>query len=139
LLGQSGKWWEQYQELGELFDSNAGFTLANEAVRPPDASWVSAQRWSALTTEQQEKFVPLCPELVVELRSKTDSLKVLLAKMEEYRENGAQLGWLLSCNDEKTYIFRAGQADYETVEGFERELSGEEVLPGLRVDLRKLR
>jgi hypothetical protein len=59
--------------------------------------------------------------------------------MEEYRENGAQLGWLLSCDDEKAYIFRAGQTDYETVEGFERELSGEDVLPGLRVDLRKLR
>jgi len=139
LITQLGKWWDEHQELGEIFDSNAGFTLANEAVRAPDASWVSAQRWNALTTEQQEKFAAVCPEFVVELRSKTDSLKVLLAKMEEYRENGAQLGWLLSCDDEKAYIFRAGQADYETVEGFERELSGEEVLPGLRVDLRKLR
>lgn len=139
LLTQLGKWWDEHQELGEIFDSNAGFTLANEAVRAPDASWVSAQRWNALTTEQQEKFAAVCPEFVVELRSKTDSLKVLLAKMEEYRENGALLGWLLSCDDEKAYIFRAGQTDYETVEGFERELSGGEVLPGLWVDLRKLR
>lgn len=59
--------------------------------------------------------------------------------MEEYRQNGARLGWLFSCDDEKTYIFRAGQDGYETVEGFDRELAGEAVLPGLRVDLRKLR
>jgi Uma2 family endonuclease len=139
LIGQLYAWWSQHDEPGFVFDSNAGFTLANDAVRSPDASWVSPESWYALTPAQQEKFVPLCPEFVVELRSKTDSLKVLLAKMEEYRENGAQLGWLLSCDDEKTYIFRAGQTDYETVEGFERELSGEDVLPGLRVDLRKLR
>jgi Uma2 family endonuclease len=139
LLGQLYAWWEEHQEAGEIFGSNAGFTLANEAVRAPDASWVSASRWQALTAEQQEKFAAVCPEFVVELRSKTDSLKVLLAKMEEYRENGALLGWLLSCDDEKAYIFRAGQEDYETLEGFDCELSGEEVLPGLRVDLRKLR
>ena len=139
LLGQLYAWWEEHQEEGEIFDSNAGFTLANEAVRAPDASWVSAQRWNALTTEQQEKFAAVCPEFVVELRSKTDSLKVLLAKMEEYRQNGARLGWLLSCDDEKAYLFRAGQDGYETVEGFDRELSGENVLPGLCVDLRKLR
>lgn len=139
LIGQLYAWWSQHDEPGFVFDSNAGFTLSNDAVRSPDASWVSPESWHALTPTQQEKFVPLCPEFVVELRSKTDSLKVLLAKMEEYRENGALLGWLLSCDDEKAYIFRAGQTDYETVEGFERELSGEAVLPGLRVDLRKLR
>lgn len=81
----------------------------------------------------------MCPSFVVELRLKTDSLKVLLAKMEEYRENGTSLGWLLSCDDETTCIFRAGQADYETVQGFERELSGEEVLVGFVLDLRNLR
>lgn len=139
LITQLGKWWDENSELGEIFDSNAGFTLPNAAVRSPDASWVSAARWNALTKEQQEKFAAVCPEFVVELRSKTDSLKVLLAKMEEYRENGALLGWLLSCDEEKAYVFRAGQADYETVEGFDRELSGEAVLPGFQVDLRKLR
>lgn len=139
LIGQLYGWWSQHDEPGSVFDSNAGFTLPNEAVRAPDASWVSAARWNALTTTQQEKFAPVCPEFVVELRSKTDSLKVLLAKMEEYRQNGALLGWLLSCDDEKAYIFRAGQEGYETVEGFDRELSGEAVLPGFRLDLRKLR
>lgn len=139
LTGQLYGWWSRHDEPGFVFDSNAGFTLANEAVRSPDASWVSAARWNALTAEQQEKFATVCPEFVVELRSKTDSLRVLLEKMEEYRQNGALLGWLLSCDDERAYVFRAGQEGYETVEGFDRELAGEAVLPGLRVDLRKLR
>lgn len=59
--------------------------------------------------------------------------------MEEYRQNGARLGWLLVPETETSYVFRAGQADYETVQGFDRELSGEGVLPGFRLDLRKLR
>ena len=139
LLAQLGAWWNEHPEAGDIFDSNAGFTLPNGAVRAPDASWVSAAQWAALTPEQQEKFAAVCPQFVVELRSKTDSLKVLLAKMEEYRQNGARLGWLLSCDDEKAYLFRAGQEGYETVEGFDRELSGEDVLPGFRLDLRKLR
>lgn len=139
LIGQLYAWWSSYNEPGFVFDSNAGFTLPNKAVRSPDVSWVSTTSWDTLTAKQQEKFAPICPEFVVELRSKTDSLKVLLAKMEEYRQNGALLGWLLSCDDEKAYIFRAGQEGHETLEGFDRELSGEGVLPGLLVNLRKLR
>ena len=100
---------------------------------------MSAARWNALTTAQQAKFAQVCQEFVVKLRSKTDSLRVLLEKLEEYRQNGALLGWLLSYDDERAYIFRAGQEGYETLEGFDRELPGEVVRPGLRVDLRKLR
>ena len=136
LIGQLYAWWDQQAEAGEIFDSNAGFTLPNGAVHSPDASWVPAAQWNALSAEQQEKFAHLCPTFVVELRSKTDSLKVLLAKMEEYRESGTALGWLLSCDEETAYIFRAGQAGYETVPGFERELSGEDVLVGFGLDLR---
>ena len=139
LIGQLYAWWNKNPKAGEIFDSNAGFTLPNGAVRSPDASWVPAAQWNALSAEQQEKFAPICPPFVVELRSKTDSLKVLLAKMEEYRENGTALGWLLSCDEEKTYIFRAGQTGYEALEGFERELSGEDVLPGFLLNLRQLR
>ena len=139
LIGQLYAWWEEHQEKGEIFDSNAGFTLPNEAARSPDASWVSPESWNGLTTAQQEKFAPICPEFVVELRSKTDSLKILLAKMEESRQNGAHLGWLLFCDEEKAYLFRAGQESHETVEGFDRELSGEDILPGFQLNLRKLR
>ena len=134
-----GKWWEQHPESGEIFDSNTGFTLPNGAMRSPDASWVSAAQWNALTTEQQEKFAAVCPPFVVELKSKTDSLKVLLDKMEEYRQNGTALGWLLASDTETAYVFRAGQLGYDTLPGFDRELSGEDVLPGFLLDLPKLR
>ena len=81
LIGQLGMWWDQHSEAGGIFDSNAGFTLPNGAVRSPDASWVPAAQWNALSPEQQEKFAAVCPPFAVELRSKTDSLRVLLAKM----------------------------------------------------------
>ncbi len=139
LIGQLYNWWSTNGEPGFVFDSNAGFTLPNGAVRAPDVSWVPAAQWQALSPEQREKFARLYPPFVVELRSKTDLLNVLLAKMEEYRANGAALGWLLFCDDETAYLFRAGQAGYETVPGFDRELSGEDVLAGFRLDLRKLR
>ena len=139
LITQLGIWWDKHPEAGEIFDSNAGFTLPNGAVRSPDASWVPAAQWHALPPAQQEKFAHVCPPFVVELRSKTDSLRVLLDKMEEYRTNGTALGWLLSCDDETAYIFRAGKVGYETVTGFKRELSGEDVLTGFKLNLRKLR
>ena len=139
LIGQLYNWWSNNGEPGFVFDSNAGFTLPNGSVRAPDVSWVPAAQWQALSLEQREKFAHVCPPFVVELRSKTDSIRVLLEKMEEYRANGAALGWLLSCDEETVYIFRAGQEGYETVQGFDRELSGEDVLVGFRLDLRKLR
>lgn len=139
LTGQLYAWWEQHQEFGEIFDSNTGYILPNGAMRSPDASWVPAAQWNALTEEQQEKFAPVCPAFVVELKSKSDSLKTLLAKMEEYRQNGAALGWLLAPSTETAYIFRGGQAGYETVTGFDRELSGEKVLSDFVLDLRKLK
>jgi Uma2 family endonuclease len=81
--------------MGLPFDSFAGFTLSNGAIRSPDASWVQRARWDALTQEQREKFAPLCPDFVGEFRSRTDRLADLQEKMQEYLDNGARLGWLL--------------------------------------------
>ncbi|MBB4602102.1 Uma2 family endonuclease [Hymenobacter luteus] len=103
----------------------------------PDASWVSAAKWNALTPEQQDKFAPVCPEFVLELKSATDSLKTLQAKMLDWLRNGAQLAWLLVPETETAYLYRPGQP--ETVQGFDNELSGETVLPGFRLRLAELR
>ena len=92
---QLGIWFEANDTLGEAFDSSTGFKLPNGANRSPDASWVRKDRWEALSQEQQEGFVPLCPDFVIELRSKSDSLKELRAKMQEYIDNSSQLGWLI--------------------------------------------
>lgn len=139
LTTQLGIWCEAHPELGEFFDSSAGFTLPSGAVRSPDVAWVPAADWNALTAEQQEKFAAVCPAFLVELKSQSDPLKMLLTKMEEYRENGTKLGWLLAPDGERAYIFRASETGYETVQGFDRELSGDKVLPGFNLDLRKLR
>ncbi|WP_246010704.1 Uma2 family endonuclease [Hymenobacter perfusus] len=139
LTGQLYSWFAQHEHLGEVFDSNTGFTLPDGSVLSPDASWVSAAKWNALTPAQQDKFAPVCPEFVVELKSATDSLKTLQAKMLDYLRNGVQLAWLLNPETETAYLYRPGQSEPETVQGFDNELAGEPVLPGFRLRLSELR
>ncbi|WP_293354483.1 MULTISPECIES: Uma2 family endonuclease [unclassified Microcoleus] len=83
--------WNDRTELGEAFDSSTGFTLPKGADRSPDASWVEKSRWQALTPEQKDKFIPLCPDFVIEFLSPSDSLKKTQEKMQEYMDNGALL------------------------------------------------
>lgn len=128
--------WSQKNNLGVAFDSSAGFKLPNNADRSPDASWVKRERWDALTPEQQETFAPLCPDFVVELRSKTDSLKALQTKMQEYIDNGAHLGWLIDRKNQRVEIYRQGR-DVEIVQS-PATLSGEDVLPGFVLDLKDI-
>jgi Uma2 family endonuclease len=128
--------WNKQTKLGKGFDSSTGFTLPNGAERSPDASWVKIERWNALTPEQQEKFAPICPDFVVELRSRTDSLKELQEKMQEYIENGAQLGWLIDRKNKRVEIYRRGK-DVEILDN-PATLSGENVLPGFVLDLQQI-
>ena len=128
--------WNEQTELGEVFDSSTGFTLPNKADRSPDASWVEKSRWSALTPEQREKFIPLCPDFVIELVSPSDSLKISQEKMQEYRENGCRLGWLINRKKREVEIYRPGQ-DVEVLQS-PLTLSGENVLPGFVLNLQKI-
>ncbi|HCF28623.1 MAG TPA: hypothetical protein DEV81_15790, partial [Cyanobacteria bacterium UBA11049] len=98
--------WNKQNNLGKAFDSNGGFTLPNGAVRAPDVSWVRRERWEALTPQQRRKFLPLCPDFVVELRSPSDSLKETQEKMQEYINNGARLGWLIDPQTRRVEIYR---------------------------------
>lgn len=100
--------WADKDGRGQLFDSSSGFTLPNGAIRSPDAAWVSHEKWDALTTAEKERFAPLCPEFVLELRSRTDQLADLQAKMGEYIENGAQLGWLVDPLEKRVIVYRPG-------------------------------
>ncbi|MEG4583398.1 Uma2 family endonuclease [Microcoleus sp. MON1_C5] len=132
---QIGLWNEQTQ-LGEAFDSSTGFTLPNKADRSPDASWVEKSRWEALTPQQREKFIPLCPDFAVEILSPTDSLKKTQEKMQEYMENGCRLGWLINRKKREVEIYRPGQ-DVEVLQS-PLTLSGENVLPGFVLYLQKI-
>ncbi len=128
--------WSRQNNLGVAFDSSGGFKLPNGADRSPDASWVKKERWDALTPEQKDSFAPLCPDFVVELRSKTDSLKKLQEKMQEYIDNGARLGWLIDRQNRRVEIYRPGQS-VEILQN-PATVSGEDVLPGFVLDLAEI-
>ncbi len=99
--------WAEENENGEVFDSSAGFTLPNGAMRSPDVSWIQLDRWNALTAAQQASFAPICPDFVIELRSDSDTLKGLQEKMREYIENGVILGLLVDRKKKNVYCYRA--------------------------------
>lgn len=127
--------WNRQTDLGEVFSSSTLFRLPNGGDRSPDAAWVERSRWLALTPEQRQKFPPIAPDFVIELRSRTDSLSDLQEKMQEYLDSGARLGWLFNPQDQQVEIYRQGQ-DKE-VKSLPTKLSGETVLPGfeLQADL----
>jgi Uma2 family endonuclease len=125
--------WNEKNKLGIVFDSSTGFKLPNNADRSPDAAWIPLEKWNVLTPQQKEKFLPLCPDFVIELRSPSDSLKNLQEKMQEYIENGTRLGWLIDRTSKKVEIYRQGQA-VEILDS-PMTLSGEEILPDFVLDL----
>jgi len=98
--------WVVADGTGVGFDSSTEFALPDGAHRSPDVAWIRRERWDALTTEERKKFPPLCPDFVIELRSDTDRLSTLQAKMQEYIDNGAQLGWLVDPLEKKVWIYR---------------------------------
>ena len=128
--------WNKQANLGKTFNAATGFSLPNGSDRSPDASWVSRERWEALTPQERKTFPPLCPDFVVELRSPTDNLKKLQAKMQEYIEQGAQLGWLIDPKTKQVEIYHPGQ-DKEILYA-PATLSGEAVLPGFILDLQPI-
>ena len=125
--------WTDADGTGVGFDSSALFTLPNGAKRSPDASWVSKSRLASLTEEQRAKFLPLCPDFVIELRSSSDSLAELQEKMREYLNNGARLGWLLDPTTRSVYVYGEDGA-IEEIKDAER-VEGEPLLAGFVLDL----
>ncbi len=123
--------WSRQNQLGKAFDST-GFTLPNGADRSPDAAWVKLARLEALNPDP-EKFLPLAPDFIVELRSASDKLKPLQQKTQEYIDNGVRLGWLINPRDQQVEIYQPDQA-VETRQA-PTTLSGEDVLPGFMLDL----
>lgn len=119
--------WNRQTQKGKVFSSSTLFSLPNGSDRSPDAAWIRIDRWNQLTPDQQKGFVPLCPDFLIELRSPTDRLTVLQAKMQEYLENGLRLGWLIDPKTKQVEIYRSPQL-VETVL-YPATLSGEDVLP----------
>jgi Uma2 family endonuclease len=128
--------WAATDGTGTAFDSSAGFRLPNGATRSPDSSWIPNERWNALTTaEKDEMFSPICPEFVIELRSRSDKNKAKLQdKMREYLAQGARLGWLIDPMTCTVEVYRAGKP--VEILAKPATISGEDLLPGLVLDLK---
>lgn len=131
--------WNLKTRLGKVFGASAGFTLPDLSIRAADASWVSNEKYEALSAGERKSFAHLVPDFVIEIKSDTDVLRNLKAKMAEtWIANGVRLAWLLDVAAEKAYVFHAN-GSVEVVEGFDKKLSGEEVLPGFEFDLSLLK
>lgn len=128
--------WNRQNKLGRSFDSSSGFRLPNGAIRSPDAAWIRQERWDALTPEEKQSFVPLCPDFVVELRSHSNSREDLQAKMQEYLANGIRLGWLIDPKTKQVEIYRPDQV--VEIQVAPLTLSGETVLSGFVLDLEEI-
>ncbi|MTJ50138.1 Uma2 family endonuclease [Dolichospermum sp. UHCC 0259] len=129
-------YWNRQNGLGKAFDSSTGFKLPNGATRSPDVSWIKIERWNALTPEQRKRFLPLCPDFVIELVSESDDLADTQAKMREYIANGLRLGWLINPKNKQVEIYRPNQ-EIEVLQS-STSLSGEDVLPGFILDLQPI-
>ncbi|AFY72149.1 protein of unknown function DUF820 (plasmid) [Thalassoporum mexicanum PCC 7367] len=132
-LGANLVIWNRKTKLGHCFDSNGGFTLPNGAIRAPDMSWIRNDRYESLGKAERTKFAKICPDFVMELMSPSDVLKVMQAKLIEYIENGAKLGWLINPEAKQVEIYRPGR-DKELL-AMPQTLSGEAILPGFELDL----
>ncbi len=129
--------WAEKDNTGVAFESDGMFTLPNGAKRSPDAFWILNEKYYALSKEErEERFARIVPDFVIELRSKSDSLRKLQSKMSEYIENGVRLGWLIDPYERRVHVYRAD----ESVEILEnpQKVSGEAVLPGFELDLTEI-
>ena len=129
--------WNRQAKLGKVFDSSTEFKLPSGAYRCPDVAWIQLERWQALSQEQRERFPPICPDFIIELRSESDSLVKLRKKMIEYQDNGVSLAWLIDPQTPLVEIYRHGKT--REILNFSVNnpplLSGEEILPGFVLDL----
>lgn len=127
--------WSIVDNRGLAFDSSAGFALRDNSILSPDASWVSKERWFALSSAEREKFAHICPDFVIEIRSETDRMKVLKNKIQVWLTNGAKLAWLIDPIDEATCIFQPGKPE-RIIQGFEVVfIEASEPIAGFKLDL----
>jgi Uma2 family endonuclease len=128
--------WARKDGTGVCFGNTAGFILPNNAIRSPDASWIRREKWDSLSQQQKERLSSFYPDFVMELRSRTDRLPVLLSKMAEYIANGVSLGWLIDPSTRRVYVYRPGE-EVVVLENPE-SVSGEPLLPGFSLQMGEL-
>ena len=128
--------WNRQAKAGRVSDSNGGYTLPDTSMRAPDVGWVSKERLATVTAEQLKKFAPVTPDFVIEVRSESDSLTELKAKMVKWLANNVRLAWLVDSKEQTTTIYRPNR-DPEEVP-FDQTLSGEDVLVGFTLNVKAI-
>lgn len=126
--------WAYLRDAGPVFDSSTGFKLPDGSLRSPDAAWIRKERWESLSEKERDGFPPLCPDAVFEIRSRTDSVEELRAKLRTYVENGARLAVMIDAYNRSVDVLSASgdvQPAYDVVD-LDKEL------PGFNLDLRTL-
>ncbi|MEM9324995.1 MAG: Uma2 family endonuclease [Bacteroidota bacterium] len=121
-------YWNRQSKLGAAFDSSTGFTFPDESVRSPDSAWIEKSRWEKLTREEQDRFAPIVPDFIIEIRSRTDALETLKDKMSRYQRHGVSLGWLIDPTEKEVWIYRSN-GTIDQLQNLDAPLSGEDVLP----------
>jgi Uma2 family endonuclease len=125
--------WARADGRGVSFDSNTEFILESGAAFAPDASWIPKSRLARFTRQDKKEFGRICPDFVIELRSRSDRFSSLKAKMEEWMRNGAQLGWLIDADRRIVHLYRPGR-QVEELRGASM-IEGEGPVEGFRLDL----
>jgi Uma2 family endonuclease len=128
--------WAKRNSEGVASESSGGYILPSGAMRSPDAAWVRRERLANLAAGQKQRFLPLCPDFVIELRSPSDPLSTIQAKTREYVENGAHLGWLIDPEERKVHVYKPN----ERIEVLNNpgELSADPALSGFVLDLKPI-
>jgi Uma2 family endonuclease len=126
--------WSKEEKSGIAFSPSAGFTMPTGAVRASDASWLTLEKWLTLPAADRKKFAHVCPDFIVEVRSESDDLTELKEKMTEWINNGVRLAWLIDPKTHISYVYRA-DGSIDIIRGFDKKLSGEDVLKGFELDL----
>lgn len=128
--------WNRQGNRGIVFESNTGFTLPDGSMLSPDAAWIERSRWETLSDHDQERFVPICPDFIIELRSPCDGLPELKAKMEQWIANGAQLAWLIDPIEQEVSVYRRGQTP--EVHHHPTSVQGDGVLAGFELVMARI-
>ena len=108
--------WSDADGRGVAFDSSGGFNLPDGSMRNPDGAWMLSPRWDALLEDEQEGYAPVCPDFVIEIRSKSDRLLPLQEKMEQWIANGAEVAWLIDPIEKAVTIYRMGEGPEHLVQ-----------------------
>jgi Uma2 family endonuclease len=125
--------WNKEKKSGYLFDSSAGFTLPNSAIRAADIAFIKRERWESIPVSDRQKFTPVCPDFVIEIISPSNTLTYADDKMKEWIDNGCQLAWMITPAKRITTLYRSNGNVIE--KPFSELLSGEDILPGFSINM----